>query len=307
MKSKNPKSNSGIVFFGTGQTSLEALQCLSEDFEIKLVITKPPAQNSAGKLFANVVQEWSQKNNLKVITPADKTAITEQLSQHKLHDCLGIVLDYGMIIPAEAINYFGKGILNSHFSLLPKYRGSNPIRAAIINGDKTTGVTIIKITPELDEGPILTWAEIDIDDMDSTKLRGRLSELNCALLCETVRLYENGELELVAQDNAQASYTKKTTKQDGLIDPAKTASDLYRETLAYTGWPKSYFNYNGNMYIINKAKASKIKVTPSKLEVINNKLHYGCKDGSLIIESIQPSGKSAMEASAFINGYLNKA
>jgi len=306
MKSKNPKSNTEIVFFGTGQTSLEALQSLSEDFEIKLVVTKPPGLNSAGKEFKNSVHEWAQNNNLKIITPASKAEMIDSIIRHNLQDCLGVVLDYGMIIPAEVIDYFKMGILNSHFSLLPKYRGSNPIRAAILNGDSTTGVTIIKITPGLDEGPILSWAEIDIDDMDSIKLRNKLSELNCALLSETIKLYTSGDLELVDQDNSEATHTTKTTKEDGLIDPTKNAQRLYRETLAYSGWPKSYLMHNGNSLIIIKAKPSKIKVTPSKLEVINNKLHYGCNGGSLVLEVVQPAGKAAMEASAYINGYLNK-
>lgn len=306
MPSKNPKTSTEIVFFGTGQTSLEALQCLSEDFDIKLVVTKPPATNSAGKTFKNPVHEWAQKNNLKIITPANKTDMTDQLSGFELHKCLGIVLDYGMIIPSEVIDRFELGILNSHFSLLPKYRGSNPIRAAILSGDTTSGVTIIRITPGLDEGPILTWAEMDIEGMDAGKLRDKLSELNCALLCETVKLYTAEEIEPVEQDASEATHTHKTTKEDGLISPAKSANQLYLETLAYAGWPKSYINYIGSTLIVLKARASKIKVTPSKLEVINNKLHYGCKNGSLVIQTIQPSGKAPMEATAFINGYMNK-
>jgi methionyl-tRNA formyltransferase len=306
MTSKNPKSNLEIVFFGTGQTSLEALQSLSEEFDIKLVVTKPSATNSAGKEFKNSVHEWAQNNNLKIITPANKTDMIDLISSHRLQHCLGIVLDYGMIIPREVIDYFKLGILNSHFSLLPKYRGSNPIRAAILAGDDTTGVTIIKITPGLDDGPILSWAEIDLDNMDSLKLRNKLSELNCALLNETIKLYASGELELIDQDDSEITHTTKTTKEDGLFDPTKDAERLYRETLAYAGWPKSYLVHNGNNLIITKARPSKIKVTPSKLEVINNKLHYGCKNGSLVLDQVQPAGKAAMEASAFINGYLNK-
>ena len=306
MTSKNQKTELGVVFFGTGQTSLEALQCLSEDFDIKLVITKPPATNSAGKEFKNQVHVWSQKNNLPVATPADKSEMIQIFNGSKYQNCIGVALDFGMIIPPEVIDYFALGILNSHFSLLPKYRGSNPIRAVILSGDATTGVTIIKITPGLDEGPILSWAEINTDNMDSDKLRGKLSELNCALLVETIKLYSAGELELVDQDESAVTRTKKTIKEDGMIEPSKTAEQLYRETLAYAGWPKSYLMYNGKQLIISKARPSKIKVTPSKLEVINNKLHYGCKNGSLVLEQVQPAGKSVMEASAFINGYLGK-
>jgi methionyl-tRNA formyltransferase len=214
-----------------------------------------------------------------------------------------VVLDYSLIIPKQIIDYFEFGILNSHFSLLPKYRGPNPIRTAILNGDKLTGVTVIRITPELDDGPILTWAEITIECMNAIELREQLSNINCALLPETVKLYLNNELELISQDESQAIYTTKTTKDDGKLEPAKSAEQLEREVRAYAGWPKSYFDYRGKTYIVHKAVANSIKVPAGELRAINKKLYYGCKNGSLEILEIQPASKPRMNAQAFINGY----
>lgn len=303
MNSTNPKAKIRLVFFGTGPTSLEALQSLSEEFEIDLVVTKPPATNSAGKQFLNPVHGWGLQNGLKIITPSGKAELEESLKGQNIQDHLGIVLDYGMIIPASVIDMFNKGILNSHFSLLPKYRGSNPIRAAILNGDEVSGVTIIKITPGLDDGPILTWAEASIKGLDALKLRDKLSQINCSLLCETVRLYVGGELELVEQDESAVSVTRKTTKQDGIIDPSRPAEVLQREILAYAGWPKSTIVVDDKAYIIHEARISAEKIEPGRLEAQNGKLYYGCKDRSLEIITIQPSGKARMGASAFVNGY----
>jgi methionyl-tRNA formyltransferase len=303
MTSKKSKNNK-LVFFGTGQTSLEALQCLSEDFDIELVVTKPPATNSAGKKFKNAVQEWAEANHINVINPANKAELHSMLEAQNITSQLGVVLDFGMIIPAEVIDMFSMGILNSHFSLLPKYRGADPIRAAILNGDKTTGVTIIKITPGLDDGPILTWAEIETGRMNAIELREKLSELNCALLPETIGIYLQGGLELVGQDDAKVSHTHKLKKEDGIIDPDKSPETLANEVLAYVGWPKSTIESSGKSYIIIEAEVSEENIPKAELKAVGKELYYGCEGGSLHITKIQPQGKAPMDAAGFINGYL---
>jgi methionyl-tRNA formyltransferase len=304
MTSKKSDLKAKLVFFGTGQTSLEALQCLSEDFEIELVVTKPPATNSAGKSFKNSVHTWAEENSLPVLTPANKQDLGETLSAKDLDSELGVVLDFGMIIPSSVIDLFPKGILNSHFSLLPKYRGADPIRATILNGDESTGVTIIKITPGLDEGPILTWAELDTNRSNAQELRERLSVLNCGLLPETIKLYLEGSLEPVLQDESEVSHTHKTSKEDGIIDPDKSPVVLANEVLAYTGWPKSTIKTPDKSFIVLTAKASDRSAAKGKLEVIDKELYYGCEGGSLHITKIQPQGKAPMDAAGFINGYL---
>ncbi len=301
---KSTSNNSSVVFFGTGQTSLEALQCLSEDFVVELVVTKPPATNSAGKEFKNNVQVWAEQNDIKVINPKDKTELIKLAKQAKFQSELGIVLDFGMIIPSDVIDLFPKGILNSHFSLLPKYRGADPIRTAILNGDKTSGVTIIRITPGLDDGPILTWAELDIANMNAIELREELSGLNCALLPETARMYLNNELEPIEQDESEATHTHKATKEDGRIDTNKAPEILANEILAYVGWPKSYINIAGKETIILEAKPSEYKIPKGILEVNDKKLYLGCNGGSLEIIKLQPQGKAPMDAQGYINGYL---
>jgi methionyl-tRNA formyltransferase len=303
MTSKKSNNNS-IVFFGTGQTSLEALQCLSENYVVELVVTKPPATNSAGKPFKNAVHSWADGNNIPVINPKNKTELAELLKEVNPQSQLGIVLDFGMIIPAEVIDMFSKGILNSHFSLLPKYRGANPIRAAVLNGDHTSGVTIIRITPGLDDGPILTWSEIDIAGLNAVELREELSKINCALLPETVELYLNNQLEPIEQDEQEVTHTHKTTKADGQIDTEKSPKILAQEILAYVGWPKSYISINDKEIIIIEANPIDMSAPKGEFFVDNKKLYLGCNGGSLEITKLQPQGKAPMDAQGFINGYL---
>lgn len=303
MTSKKSNNNS-IVFFGTGQTSLEALQCLSEKYAVELVVTKPPATNSAGKPFKNAVHVWADNNSIPVVNPKNKSELAELLNEVSFESQLGIVLDFGMIIPAEVIDLFAMGIINSHFSLLPKYRGSNPIRTAILGGDETSGVTIIRITPGLDDGPILTWSEIDIAGFNAIELREELSKINCALLPETVELYLSNQLDPIEQDEQEATHTHKTTKADGQIDTDKSPNVLAQEILAYSGWPKSYISINDKEIIIIEAKPSNLSAPKGEFFVNNKKLYLGCSGGSLEIIKLQPQGKAPMDAQGFINGYL---
>lgn len=298
------KAIQSLVFFGVGQTSLEALEILSEQFEIEAVITKPDATDRNGKPLPTSVASWARKHAISVFKPAYKLQLSKLVSEKQFRSSVSVVLDYGVIIPQDVIDYFKFGIINSHFSLLPKYRGADPIRSAILNANTTTGVTIMKIVAELDAGPILSWAETKLDDsIDATELREQLSAINCGLLPETLKLYLAGSIQPIAQDNESASFTSKAKKEDGLLDPNKTASELANEVRAYVGWPKSYFIWQDNTIVITKAKTSQVKTKVGNLEVVDKKLFFGCQDGSLEVLELQPAGKTKMNSVAFINGY----
>jgi len=300
------KSSQPIVFFGTGQTSLDALQVLSETFEIEAVITKPDTLRRDGKPQPTLVAAWARKHAISVYKPKSKVELSRLIADKHFRSSVGVVLDYGVIIPQDVINSFENGIINSHFSLLPKYRGANPIRTAILNGEKVTGVTIIKIVAELDAGPILTWAETALDEAtNAIDLRDQLSLINCGLLPETLKLYIAGNIAEIDQDPENASFTTKTQKEDGLLDPSKLPSQLSRRVHAYVGWPKSYFELNNQTIVIIDAQPSDQVAELGKLSVQNNKLYYGCTGGSLEIIQIQPAGKGTMDAQSFINGYKN--
>lgn len=297
-------SKAKIVFFGTGNTSLDALQALCLDFTIEAVVTKPAVKTSSGRARPTEVEKWANSQGLKVFTPSSRKELALLFEEHNFESTTGVVLDYGLIIPQSVIESFTLGIINSHFSLLPLHRGADPIRAAILEGDQTTGVTIMKIVATLDAGPILTWAEYDLDpQITEPDLRTALSELNCALLPETLQLYLNGDIDPIEQDVTQATFTSKVSKEDGLLDPAKSATQLEREIRAYITWPKSYILVQDQQITIKKAIASDIKVEVGKLSVHDKKLYFGCEDSSLEILELQPAGKATMNAQGFVNGY----
>lgn len=293
-----------IIFFGTGQTSLDALIALHSLFSIEAVITKPSLVTSSGHTRPTEVELWASKQNIPVYTPAKKTELSDLFAQQEFESTTGVVLDYGLIIPQDVIDGFTLGIVNSHFSLLPKYRGADPIRAAILEGDKSTGVTIMKIVAELDAGPILTWAEYNLSNTTTEpELRKALSELNCALLPETLTLYLNGDIDPIDQDSSAATYTSKTNKEDGIIDPSKLPDQLVRQIHAFVAWPKSYFEQDGNTFVIVEAQSSQLETAFGRLSIVDGKLYFGATTGSLEIITIQPAGKKPMDARSFINGY----
>ncbi len=299
-------STAKIVFFGTGQTSLDALIELEKNFTIEAVITKPATKTSSGGSRPTNVELWSKKMSLRVFNPANKKELSELVIDQKFSSNVAVVLDYGFIIPQTVIDSFSLGIVNSHFSLLPIHRGADPIRSAILGGDKTTGVTIIKIVAELDAGPILTWAEYSLNDSTTEpELRIALSGLNTSLLTETLKLYLGGDIDPIEQASTSATFTHKTTKQDGQIDYTKTAEQIEREIRAYQGWPKSFFSYDNKIFSVIEAKQSNKVVSAGKLELIDKHLYLGCKDSSIEIIKIQPAGKPALSALDFINGYQN--
>jgi len=294
-----------IVFFGTGETSLEALQSLVDNFIVEAVITKPALMTSSGKARPTEVESFAKSLGIPVYTPSNRQKLDEVIQSHRFASNVGVVLDYGLILSEATINSFSLGILNSHFSLLPNFRGADPIRAAILSGEDVTGVTIIKIVAELDAGPILTWAEFELNDtITEPELRAELSNLNCSLLTETLQLYLNGDIDPVEQDSESASFTNKVAKSDGLLDTYnKDAVTLSREVRAYAGWPKSFIEYNDHTIIIIKAQPTDTKIDISKIKIVEKDIYLGCKEGSLKILELQIPGKKPMGSASFINGY----
>jgi methionyl-tRNA formyltransferase len=167
----------------------------------------------------------------------------------------------------------------------------------------TTGVSLMKLVKEMDAGPVFAQQEFNLSGHESKqKLANQLGELGAKMLIESLPKIVDGSL--VAQPQiGKPTFTKRISKQDGRLDPSKSAAQLEREVRAYVGWPKSYFDWQGKTYIVHKANVATAKIPKGELKVVDKKLFYGCKDGSLKILEIQPAGKPKMNAAAFINGY----
>ncbi len=295
-----------LVFFGTGPVSLRTLEQISRAFKIEAIITKPSTAKSH-KHQSQTVEDWAKIQNIPVHLPANKEELSEIFNQYKFKSLIGLVVDYGIIIPQDVLSSFKKGILNSHFSLLPEWRGADPITFAILSGQKTTGVSIMLIVPKLDEGDLLTTKEYKLSpSITIDVLTKELTELSSELLIDTIPKYLANNIEPYPQPTAtKPTYSRKLTKQDGLVDCNKPAEQIEREIRAYLGWPKSLLQYGGMDLILLESKVSNYQIDKCKLQVIDGKLLLGCKNSSLQIIRLQIAGKKPMDAKSFINGYQN--
>jgi methionyl-tRNA formyltransferase len=225
----------------------------------------------------------------------------------ELRPVLGVLVAYGRIIPKELIDIFPKGIVNIHPSLLPLHRGPTPIESVILHGESSTGVSIMKLLPAMDAGPIYAISEVALRG-DETKqgLADSLLEIGAQTLLETLPKILDGSIGLASQDDSQATYDELISKQDGDIAWSKPAIQLEREVRAYAGWPGSYTVLGGKRVIVTRARAisGSSNGQPGSLEVDKEAgvIRVSTGDGLLEIEKLKPAGRSEMTAAAFVAG-----
>lgn len=284
-----------LTFFGSGPVAAKSLSLLVQEFDIEAVITKPKPPHHRGEV---PVIELANKLKLPVFTAANKKELDELFDTKPVTSQLAILIDFGIIISQKVIDYFPLGIINSHFSILPQWRGADPITFAVLSGQENTGVSLMLLVEAMDEGPLLAFGEYELPaDITTSQLTDELIKLSHGLLVETVPHYLNGELQAAPQSmtKREVSYSRKLTKADGNIDFGKPAKQLEREVRAYLGWPKSRVKIHGNDVIITKARVVKNK--------IDGQLVMKCTFGYLEIqELIAPSGRT-MSGADFLRGY----
>lgn len=297
------KSNQ-VVFFGSGPVAAKSLQLLSEWCTIELVVTKtkPPHHKEPA-----LVEEYAKNSKIKLCYADNKDQLDELINIIKPKSGLGIVIDYGVIIGASTIDYFKYGIINSHFSLLPQWRGADPITFALLSGQKETGVSLMLIDTGLDTGDIISESMVQISKNETnTTLTEKLIEVSNKQLEAMIPLYLSSNAIAIAQNQISrqvVTYSRKLVKNDGLLDVNKPVIVLEREIRAYNEWPKSRIEYKGTWLTITQAKATNQVIKPGLLIVKDGNLLLGCKNGSLHIIELQPAGKNKMSSAAFINGY----
>lgn len=310
------KISETITFFGSGPVAAASLKFLAEHFEIEAVITKPqPAHHKEPFPVLALAEELG----LKTFTPVGKQQLSELFATRPVTSKLGVVIDYGFIINNDVIDYFQLGIVNSHFSLLPEWRGADPITFAILSGQKRSGISLMLINEKMDEGPLLAQATYDLYDQETTvTLTENLIELSNQTLLEILPAYITGTIRPVPQLDASIltdktpTYSRKLTKEDGVLDFNKSAIQLEREIRAFIEWPKSRAKLGGIDIIVTAAHA-----VPSNFgepgdieaELVKNShslLQIQCENGYLCIDKLKPAGKKEMTAQEFLNGYGKK-
>ena len=256
-----------FVYFGTPTVASETLsRLLAHGFVPKLIVTSPDAPRGRGLVLTpSPVKAMAIENGIPYITPErlDEATIAEIAS----YDCdVGICVAYGKIFPEALINSFTKGVLNVHYSLLPRHRGATPLEAALLAGDSETGVTVQKMVKALDAGDIVAQERTTIDGTETAReLRPRLIALGAELLVETLPGYLDGSITSVAQDSTEATHAGKLKKEDGLIDLFTDAQENWRKYRAYDDTIGTYLVRNGKRIKIITADYQNGSFTPLRV------------------------------------------
>lgn len=264
-----------FVYFGTPSVASETLRVLLEHGYVPaLVVTSPDAPKGRGLVLTpSPVKELAQEHGLPLLTPEKLDA--ETIGTIRGYGCdLAVVVAYGKIFPEELIGAFPLGVLNVHYSLLPKYRGSTPLETALLSGEAETGVTIQKMVKELDAGDIIAQEATDISPSETAReLRPRLIGLGANLLVGTLLEYMGGRLTPMPQDASRATRAFKIKKEDGLLDLSAPAAENWNKYRAYADSVGTFF-FEGD---------KRMKITEASL-----------KNGAFVVERVIPEGKREM-------------
>lgn len=288
-----------IVFFGSGPVASQSLRLLLESFEIEAVITKPSTLRDMQTIA----------KGYPVFSVSNKQELDQLIQEKKFSSELGILIDFGIIVSKSVIDSFRLGIINSHFSVLPEWRGADPISFAILSGQQSTGVSVMALVEAMDEGPLLCYETLALTgNENSTQLTDKLVKLSYELLKKEIPRFMSGEIKADKPQTItkrSVSYSRKLTKQDGVLDFNKPARELEREVRAFIEWPKTRTKLARNDVVVLKARVDESQSGEAGTVFLTENKCIGIytKQGALIIEELKPAGKNTMSAEAFLAGY----
>jgi methionyl-tRNA formyltransferase len=281
-----------FIYFGSSKFSVTVLNELAKKGLLPSLVVTTPDKPQGRKLILtpNITKKWAMDNNVPFITPSK---LDNELEQNLLSICkkddikVFVVASYGKIIPKNIIDIPQRKTLNIHPSLLPKYRGATPLQSAIIDNSKDTGVTIMRIDEQMDHGPIIAQTTVKIDEWPIYEIfEENMAKIGSVLLANILPDWISGKIIEKEQDHNSATFTKKISKEDALIDLDGNPETNFRKIQAYHEWPTAYFMHQHNNELI------RIKITKAHLE--NNKL---------IIDTVIPQGAKEMSYQEFLRGY----
>ncbi len=291
------------VFIGSGGFGLPAFRALATHPEIELVgaLSAPPRPAGRGLAPAPtpITYAATALGVAPVLTPVrlrDPDAVAEVLG---LDPALVVLADYGRIVPAALLD-LRHGALNLHPSLLPRHRGATPVPATILAGDEMTGVSLIRMDEGVDTGPLVAQARTDVrPDETAPELEARLADVAAALLMTSLGPWLAGDLPAEPQAEAFATVTKPLRREDGRLDPARSAVELERQVRAYQPWPGSFLETPRGRLVVWSASAG-----PSEHEAAGRFGPRGLstRDGMLVLHEVQPAGGRRMPWVEYLRG-----
>jgi methionyl-tRNA formyltransferase len=300
-----------IVFMGTPLFALPFLKALDNCHEVVGVVTQPDRPRGRGqKPSPSPVKIEALRRGLSVITPQELDDDFEVWLDEGEPEAI-VVAAYGRILPAWLLDYPPLGCLNVHPSLLPKYRGAAPIRRALMDGEKVTGVSIIYLSEELDAGDILAQREVVIEDKDChTSLEEKLSKIGTRLLLEVLAKLEKGELKPKPQDDQQATTAPKIEKEEMEIDWSKSSLEVRNLVRSLALYPGAFTFVQGKRLKVLEVEEVNLDVKGRPGEVVLAHPKEGfvvaCGQGSLKLVTVKPEGGKSMQGKDFLLGHAVK-
>ena len=301
-----------IVFFGTSEFAIPAFrELLSSRHKVLALVSQPDRKRGRRlKVSPPPTKVLALARDIKVYQPENASGYETVDYLKKLEADLFVVVSFGQILKKTVLALPKSYSINLHGSLLPKYRGAAPTNWAIINGDTSSGVTIIKMNERLDEGDIISKKDLEIDQEDTNiTLSEKLSEIGARLLLEAMDSIENGKATFEKQDEALATYAPKLKKEDALIDWKEPARVIRNKVRGFIPWPGAY-TYSGKKILkVWSTEISDVKgqdpASPGEvIGIVKNKgILVQTGSGSLAITHLQAEGKNILDADSFLRGH----
>lgn len=292
------------IFMGTPSFAVTVLDAFSKVFGPPLLAVTQPDKPAGRKavITPSEVKRYARERGIGVITPErlSDDQVAEQI--RNLRPEVIVTAAFGKILPLSILALPERGCLNVHASLLPRHRGASPVAAAILAGDRETGVTIMQMDQGLDTGPILKQTSLVIAAEDTTgSLTARLAELAGPVLADTVQGLRAGTVREQPQDNEAATLTRILTKRDGALDFSRSAAELERRVRAMMPWPRSYCRLGDSVIHVERAVCAdpvRSGPEPGTIVGLDGGIDIACREGVLRLLEIVPAGRKRMQASA---------
>ncbi len=299
--------NPRTVFMGSPEFAVPSLRLLAEKYPVVGVVTQPDRPAGRGRVLTPPpIKLLAEELNLPVIQPE---RLRRPEAMQALRDWapeLIVVAAFGQILRPDVLDLPHYGCINVHGSLLPRWRGAAPIHAALLHGDQQTGITIMRMDPGVDTGPMLSQGSLPIlADDTSGSLIPRMAELGARLLLETLPGYLSGEIKPQPQDESLATYAPMLKKEDGLLDFSRPAQELANKVRAFNPWPGASMLWQGEPLKIQRAaarQAGTAGVSPGEACISQGLPAVGTTDGLLVLIEVQPAGKKSMPGKVFLQG-----
>ena len=292
------------VFLGSGGFGSASLRRLAAhpDIELVGVVTAPPRPAGRGRTSSPTpIESAARELGLGAILTPDRLRATDAVAAVlALQPGLAVLADYGQLVPAPLLD-LPFGALNLHPSLLPRHRGATPIPAAILAGDRATGVTLIRMDEGLDTGPIVDQRTLALDGSETTPaLEATLAGLAADLLADSLGPWLRGEVTARPQPDGGVTLTRPLRREDGRLDPARPATELERQVRAYQPWPGSFVDTVAGRLVVWASSVGAIAAgTPGVFDVTG----LATADGGLRLHEVQPAAGRRMSWDAFLRGH----